>query len=72
MPDSLEVAYQRRLIEMLQRDGLSTHEAETRLRTMLDCLSSTRGYSTGAVDMLAKKRPRDRHYLKAFWPSRQM
>jgi hypothetical protein len=70
MPDSLDVAHQRKLIEKLQRDGLSTYEAETRLRTMLDCLSSTRGYSTGSVDTLAKKRAQDRQDSKVFRPSR--
>lgn len=36
MPDTLDVAVQRKRIEQLQRDGLSTQEAEAQLRVMLD------------------------------------
>jgi hypothetical protein len=66
MPDSLDVAHQRKLIEKLQRDGHSTCEAEARLRTMLDCLCSMRGYPAGSVDTPANKRLCERQDSKAF------
>jgi hypothetical protein len=59
MPDPLDVANQRKLIETLQRGGHSTYEAETRLRAMLDCLTSLRGYQAGMVQRLSKE-PRAR------------
>jgi hypothetical protein len=59
MPDPLDVAHQRKLIETLQRDGHSTYEAETRLRAMLDSLTSFRGYQAGMVQRLSKE-PRAR------------
>jgi hypothetical protein len=39
MPNSLDVAIQRKRIEELQRDGLSTQEAEAQLRAMLDAVT---------------------------------
>jgi hypothetical protein len=60
MPDSLDVAHQRRLIEKLERDGQNTQEAESRLRTMLDFLCSIRGYPAGSGDAPGEKRARDR------------
>jgi hypothetical protein len=69
MPDSLDVAHQRRLVEKLKRDGDSTCEAEARLRTMLDSLSSIRGYPTGSVDMLSKKPASNRQDSKVLSPS---
>jgi hypothetical protein len=39
MPNSLDVALQRKRIEELQRDGLSTQEAEAQLRAMLDAVT---------------------------------
>jgi hypothetical protein len=38
MPDSLDVAVQRKRIEELQRHGQSTQEAEARLRAMLEAV----------------------------------
>jgi hypothetical protein len=40
MPNSLDVAKQRKLLEELQRDGRSTRDAEIRLRDMLDVIAS--------------------------------
>jgi len=39
MPNSLDVAVQRKRIEELQRCGQSTHEAEAQLRVMLEAVS---------------------------------
>jgi hypothetical protein len=39
MPDSLDVAVQRKRIEELQRHGQSTQEAEAQLRVMLDAVT---------------------------------
>ena len=39
MPDSLDVAVQRKRIEELQRHGQSTQEAEARLRAMLEAVT---------------------------------
>ena len=60
MPDSLDIAHQRKLIETLEREGQSTHEAEIRLRTMLDFLCSIRGYPTGTGDAQVEQRARGR------------
>jgi hypothetical protein len=43
MPDSLDIAQQRNLIERLKEAGQSTAEAEIRLRTMLQTLSAIYG-----------------------------
>ena len=40
MPNSLDVAKQRKLLEELQRDGQNTQDAEIRLRDMLDVIAS--------------------------------
>jgi hypothetical protein len=69
MPDSLDVAHQRKLIETLQRDGHSTYEAEIRLRTMLDFLTSIRGYQAGAVERPSKERRDRQASSEASWPS---
>jgi hypothetical protein len=53
MSDSLDIAYQRRLIEQLQRDGRDTCEAEDRLKTMLDCLS--------LISELRRRVPKPKH-----------
>lgn len=39
MPNALEVARQRLLLDDLHRSGLSTEVAELRLKEMLECLS---------------------------------
>jgi hypothetical protein len=55
MPDCLEVAHQRRLIDELRRDGRSTDEAEIRLRAMLEVLTSFRGYHAAAAERRSKE-----------------
>jgi hypothetical protein len=40
MPNSLDVAKQRKLLEELQRDGQNTLDAERRLRDMLDVITT--------------------------------
>jgi hypothetical protein len=42
MPDSLDIAKLRKLVEDLKRDGRNTDDAETRLKDMLDFLTSVR------------------------------
>jgi hypothetical protein len=42
VPDSLDIAKQRKLVEDLKRDGQNTDDAETRLRDMLNFLTSVR------------------------------
>ena len=44
MPDSLDVAKQRKLIEDLKRDGLHTQDAEMRLRDMLELIRGAQAY----------------------------
>ena len=58
MPDLLEVAQQRKLIEDLQRGGQSTQEAESRLKDMLALITSFRCYGSGAVDRGVHKHER--------------
>jgi hypothetical protein len=40
MPNTLDVAVQRKLIADLERDGCNTREAEVRLRSMLETIAS--------------------------------
>ncbi len=42
VPDSLDIAKLRKLVEDLKRDGRNADDAETRLRDMLDFLTSVR------------------------------
>jgi hypothetical protein len=42
VPDSLDIAKQRKLVEDLKRVGQNTDDAETRLRDMLNFLTSVR------------------------------
>jgi len=42
MPNTLDVAVQRKLIADLERDGRSTQEAEVRLKSMLETIASFR------------------------------
>ena len=42
MPNSLDVAKLRKLIEDLKREGQQTHDAEMRLQDMLDFMTATR------------------------------
>jgi hypothetical protein len=52
VPNSLDVAKQRKLVEDLKRGGQNTQDAETRLKDMLDFMTSVRGYRAGTVDKL--------------------
>jgi hypothetical protein len=61
MADTLEVAHQRKLIETLQRDGHSTYDAEIRLRTMVESLTSFRGYQAGIADRAGKRPAAAKH-----------
>ena len=55
MPNSLDVAKQRKLVEDLKRGGQNTQDAETRLKDMLDFITSVRGYGTGMANKLDHK-----------------
>jgi hypothetical protein len=57
MPNSLDVAKQRKLLEDLQRDGRNTQDAEIRLRDMLAVIASLHGYgSAGSKQSVQKGR----------------
>jgi hypothetical protein len=55
VPNTLEVAKQRKLIEDLKREGQTTQDAESRLKDMLDFLRSVRGYRPDAANKLREK-----------------
>jgi hypothetical protein len=55
VPNTLEVAKQRKLIEDLKREGQTTQDAESRLKDMLDFLRSVRGYQPDTVNKLREK-----------------
>jgi hypothetical protein len=55
MPNSLDVAKQRKLLEDLQRDGQNTQDAEIRLRNMLAVIASLHGYGAAASKRLVPK-----------------
>jgi hypothetical protein len=55
MPNSLDVAKQRKLLEDLQRDGQSTQDAESRLRDMLAVIASLHGYGSADCKGLVQK-----------------
>jgi hypothetical protein len=55
MPNTLDVAVQRKLIADLERDGRSTQEAEIRLKGMLEAIASFR-HSGGDMDRPGKAR----------------
>jgi hypothetical protein len=55
VPDSLDVAKQRKLVEDLKRDGQRTQDAESRLRDMLDFISSVRSYRSGPASKIDQK-----------------
>jgi hypothetical protein len=57
VPDSLDVAKQRKLIEDLKRDGQKTQDAESRLQEMLDFITSMRGYRAAALGGMRQKKP---------------
>jgi 4-aminobutyrate aminotransferase-like enzyme len=56
MPNSLDVAKQRKLVEDLKRGGQNTRDAETRLKDMLDFITSVRGYGAGTAKLDHKSR----------------
>jgi hypothetical protein len=60
VPNSLDVAKQRKLIEDLRRGGEQTKDAETRLRDMLDILTSVRCYRPAAAPKVRPKVQQDR------------
>jgi hypothetical protein len=60
VPDSLDIAKQRKLVEDLKRDGQSTNDAETRLRDMLDFLTAVRCAPASAGGRFAHKSRHDR------------
>jgi DNA anti-recombination protein RmuC len=55
VPNTLDVAKQRKLIEDLKREGQTTQDAESRLNDMLDFLRSVRGYRGDTVNKLRQK-----------------
>ena len=55
MPNSLDVAKQRKLLEELQRDGQNTQDAEIRLRDMLAVIASLHGYGSAGSKRLVQK-----------------
>jgi hypothetical protein len=55
MPNSLDVAKQRKLLEDLQRDGQNTQDAESRLRAMLAVIASLHGYGSADSMRLVQK-----------------
>jgi DNA anti-recombination protein RmuC len=55
VPNTLDVAKQRKLIEDLRRSGQTTQDAETRLKDMLDFLRSARAYRGDTVNKLRQK-----------------
>lgn len=55
MPNSLEVAKQRQLLEDLQRNGQNTQDAEIRLRDMLAVIASLHGYGAAGSKRLVQK-----------------
>jgi hypothetical protein len=57
VPDSLDIAKQRKLVEDLKRVGQNTDDAETRLRAMVDFLTAVRCAPASAV---GKQAPRSR------------
>jgi hypothetical protein len=62
MPDSPDVAVQRKRIEELQRHGQSTQEAEARLRAMLEAAT----WRSQAVDPMLhfKRRVHDQRFCQ--------
>jgi hypothetical protein len=60
VPNSLDIAKQRKLVEDLKRDGQQTQDAETRLRDLLDVMTSLRGYRSDMVDRGRQKGRQDR------------
>jgi hypothetical protein len=60
MPNSLDVAKQRKLVEDLKRGGQDTQDAETRLKDMLDFITSIRGYGAGTANRLDQKSRQNR------------
>ena len=59
MPDPLDVAKQRKLIEELKRGGEKTQDAEVRLRDMLDIMTSIRSYRPGPTGKARQRAPHD-------------
>lgn len=55
MPNTLDVAKQRKLIEDLKRGGQTTLEAESRLKDMLDFIVSFREYRAAPVAKVHSK-----------------
>jgi hypothetical protein len=55
MPNSLDVAKQRKLLEDLQRDGQNTQDAESRLRAMLAVIASLHGIRNGRLEAVGTK-----------------
>ncbi len=60
MPDSLDIAQQRKLIEKLKEAGQSTTEAEIRLRAMLHTLSAIYGNPWRAGEAQPERRKHGR------------
>ena len=55
MPNSLDVAKQRKLLEDLQRDGQNTQDAEMRLQDMLAVIASLHGYASAGCKQPMQK-----------------
>jgi hypothetical protein len=60
VPNTLDVAKQRKLIEDLKRDGQTTQDAELRLKDMLEFITSIREYRWGHTSKIDHKRPQNR------------
>jgi len=55
VPNSLDVAKQRKLVEDLKRDGRNAQDEETRLTDMLNFITSIRGYGPGPAHKTDQK-----------------
>jgi len=55
VPNSLDVAKQRKLVEDLKRDGRDAQNEETRLEDMLNFMTSVRGYGAWSIQRTDQK-----------------
>jgi len=60
MPNTLDVAKQRKLVEELKRGGETAQDAETRLHDMLEILTSVRSYRPAPAGKARPKVRQDR------------
>jgi hypothetical protein len=65
VPNSLDVAKQRKLIEDLKRGGEQTKDAEIRLRDMLETMTLVRCYRSDTAPRARAKRPEGAEHSSA-------